>query len=285
MNWIWEPRSGIRKKPISEIQIQASKKYWIRICNTGSSWKWEFQAAPPKNSVWAESPEYFNIGETSRLPPPSPPPTPPPPQGRCTGSTNQLIPGSPPPTSHISLIFPFLQLSLSSRIMGYPVHKVQIEESWRIKVAYFSFVRHHCGRIVSVLRIRDVYSRSWILFFSIRKLEFKNKKREGEKVVALSFRNINFPYWKLFSFGTETEKNEPTEKELKYFYPKKTVSKVSEYGGEDPGSGIRDPEKSFPGPGIKKAPDPGSGIVQRRKIKTIFNRTLKEEWDPELYKQ
>ncbi len=58
-------------------------------------------------------------------------------------------------------------------------------------------------------------------------------------------------------------------------YTQKIVTKLSETWGEDPGSEIR--KKPFPDPGIKKAPDLGSGIVQRRKKKTIFNQTLKKE--------
>jgi hypothetical protein len=54
---------------------------------------------------------------------------------------------------------------------------------------------------------------------------------------------------------------------------------------QDPGSEIR--IKPFPDPGIKKAPDPGSGIRYCKDVrkKTIFNQILKKEWDPEFYKQ
>jgi hypothetical protein len=58
----------------------------------------------------------------------------------------------------------------------------------------------------------------------------------------------------------------PIFKELQNFFPKKLSISSLKYGFgiRDPGSEIGDPEKSYsrsriPDPGVKKAPDPGSG--------------------------
>jgi hypothetical protein len=107
----------------------------------------------------------------------------------------------------------------------------------------------------------------------------KKKKRLSYLFCSHKFHNIE----NYFSFEQIKKKTETIDKELKYFNPKKQLLRSQNMGVriQDPGSEIR--KKPFPDPGIKKAPDPGSGILQRHKKKTIFNQTLKKEWDPELY--
>jgi hypothetical protein len=69
-----------------------------------------------------------------------------------------------------------------------------------------------------------------------------------------------------FSFESVKEKNlGQFSKNYRTFYPK-IVTKLSKmgFGIRDPRSGIR--EKPIPDPGVKKAPDPGSGSPNTGKI-------------------
>jgi hypothetical protein len=64
---------------------------------------------------------------------------------------------------------------------------------------------------------------------------------------------------KLFNFFNAEEKNlGHFSKNYRTFYPK-IVTMLSKIWVWDPGSEIVDPEKPIPDPGVKKAPDPGSG--------------------------
>ena len=112
----------------------------------------------------------------------------------------------------------------------------------------------------AVWRIRDVYPGS-----RIPDPKTVTKER-GEKkfFIILFFVVTNFTNWILCYFWNAKEKNlGQFLKNCWSFYPKifKMLSNIWVW---DPGSEIRDPEKPYsgsrlPDPGVKKAPDPGSG--------------------------
>jgi hypothetical protein len=66
-----------------------------------------------------------------------------------------------------------------------------------------------------------------------------------------------------FSFGVLKKKIWANFQRIKEFFTQKIVIKLSKIWVWDPRSEIRDPEKTYlfriPDPGVKKAPDPGSG--------------------------
>ncbi len=112
------------------------------------------------------------------------------------------------------------------------------------------------AQIFTMLRIRNIYPVSRILIFSlIPDPGSKNNKREGWKNVSChtffcshKFHKIE----KLFNFWNAEEKN-LAQFSMNYitFYPKLCHQALNSKGL---GSGIPDP-----GPGVKKAQDPGSG--------------------------
>ncbi len=85
----------------------------------------------------------------------------------------------------------------------------------------------------------------------------RNKKRRGKNCCAF-FVAKNLTKLKLFYFWTGAEKNlSQLTTEFYYFLPKKLSKNSQKYV-----LGIRDPEKNLfriPDPGVKKAPDSGSG--------------------------
>jgi hypothetical protein len=46
-------------------------------------------------------------------------------------------------------------------------------------------------------------------------------------------------------------------------------SGLRDQGSKDPGYEIRDPEKMYPGQGVKKAPDPGSATLDRDRVSIL----------------
>ena len=60
------------------------------------------------------------------------------------------------------------------------------------------------------------------------------------------------------------KKNWPSFQRIVELFTQKFVTKLSKIWPWDPGSEIRDPEKTYswiPDPGVKKAPDPGSATL------------------------
>jgi hypothetical protein len=122
-----------------------------------------------------------------------------------------------------------------------------------------------------VLRIRDVYPGSRILIFThpgsrIPDPKTATKERGGKKLdvkpfyVATKFNKIvNY-----FSFEVLKKRIWANFQRIIELFTKKIVKKLFKIWSLDPGSEIRDPEKTHSGsritdPGVKKAPDPGSG--------------------------
>jgi hypothetical protein len=131
-----------------------------------------------------------------------------------------------------------------------------------------------------VLRIRDVYPGSRILIFThpgsrisdpgSKKAKTVTKERGEEKFVIILFCGHKFhkiEYYVIFEMLQK--KFGPIFKELLKFLPKKMFNMLSNIWVWDPGSGIRDPEKTYSGSRIhwsKKhwIPDPGSGSATLR---------------------
>ncbi len=93
------------------------------------------------------------------------------------------------------------------------------------------------------------------------------KERDEKNFVIILFSIVtNFTKLNIMLFlKSERKKFGPIFKELLKFLPKKfsICSQIYGFGIRDPGSEIRDPEKTYsrsgiPDPGVKKAPDPGS---------------------------
>ncbi len=108
----------------------------------------------------------------------------------------------------------------------------------------------------SVLRIRDVYPGSW--FLPIPDLGSKNSnKREGwKKICSHKFHKIE----NYFSFEVLEKNLGKFSKNYRTFYPK-NVTKLLKIRVRDPGSEIRDPEKTYSGSRIQgskrhRIPDP-----------------------------
>jgi hypothetical protein len=136
-----------------------------------------------------------------------------------------------------------------------------------------------CAR--PVLRIRDIYPGSRILIFThpgsrIPDPKTATKERGEKKLdvkpfyVASNFNKIvNY-----FSFEVLKKKMWANFQRIIELFTKKMSKSTSKYGLgiRDPRSGIRDPEKThsgsrIPDPGVKKAPDPGSGSATLRQAK------------------
>jgi hypothetical protein len=122
----------------------------------------------------------------------------------------------------------------------------------------------------TVLRIRDVYPGSRILFFYPSRIpdpETSTKERGEKNLLSYLFLSHKFPkIVNYFIFEMLKKKIWPIFKEFYNFLPKNLSlsSKNYMFGIRDPRSGIRDPgseirNKPFPDPGVK-APDPGTQI-------------------------
>jgi hypothetical protein len=126
--------------------------------------------------------------------------------------------------------------------------------------------------LCAVLRIRDVYPGSRILIFypsRISDLGSRNlNKREGEKICCHTFfLATNSQNWKLFYFWNAEEKNlAQFSKNYRIFYPK-----ICQLSSKKYGFGIPDP-----GPGVEKAPDPGSGsaTLPVRYLSSFYSGTI-----------
>ncbi len=117
----------------------------------------------------------------------------------------------------------------------------------------------HQGQPHSVLRIRDVYPGSDFWLSRIPDLGSKNSnKREGWKKICCpiffwSHKNHKIEYY--INFELVKKKNSGQfAKNYRTFYPNRCHRAFKDKGL---GSGIQ--KKPIPDPGVKKAPDPGSG--------------------------
>ncbi len=122
-------------------------------------------------------------------------------------------------------------------------------------------------------RIRDVYPGSW--FLPIPDPGSKNSnKREGWKKICCHNFLCSHKFHKIanyFSFEVLKKKIWANFQRIVEVFTQKIVNKLSKIWVWDPGSGIRDPGSGIrdpgsgknlfriPDPGVKKAPDPGSG--------------------------
>jgi hypothetical protein len=121
-------------------------------------------------------------------------------------------------------------------------------------------IRGIYSKLQPVWRIRDVYPGTWFLPIPNPKTATKDR---GEKkffvkpfFVATNFTKLNI----ILFLICWRKKFGPIFQELLKFLPKKLSPSPQKYG-----FGIRDPEKNLfriPDPGVKKAPDPGSGSAK-----------------------
>jgi hypothetical protein len=120
-----------------------------------------------------------------------------------------------------------------------------------------------------VLRIRDVYSGSRILFFYPSRIQnlgshiYKQQQKGGVKkkifVILYLWPQIS-QNLKLFYFEMLKKKN-LVQFSKNYIITQKIVTKLrsQKYGLGDPGSEIRDPEKNIPYPGFQSRGQKGTG--------------------------
>jgi hypothetical protein len=131
---------------------------------------------------------------------------------------------------------------------------------------------------IAVLRIRDVYPGSRILIFThpgsripdtgsrIPDPNTTTKERGEKKLVVLPFL-CSHKFYKIvnyFSFEVLKKKIWANFQRILELFTKEIVKKLLNIWSWDPGSEIQDPGKTYsgsriPDPGVKKAPDPGSG--------------------------
>ncbi len=120
-----------------------------------------------------------------------------------------------------------------------------------------------------MLRIRDVYPGSRILIFThpgsrISDPGSKNSnKREVKKISCHTF-SYSHKFHKIvnyFSFEELKKKIWANFQRIIELFTKKIVKKLLKIWSWDPGSEIRDPEKTYSGSRGQKAPDPGSATL------------------------
>jgi hypothetical protein len=112
-----------------------------------------------------------------------------------------------------------------------------------------------------VLRIRDVYPGSRILIFThpgsrIQITKTATKERGEKKFVVIPFFFIHklHKIENYFIFEMPKKIIWANFQRIVVLFTPKIVNKLLKYG-----FGIRDRKKPIPDPGVKKAPDPGSG--------------------------
>ncbi len=132
-----------------------------------------------------------------------------------------------------------------------------------------------------VLRIRDVYPGSRILIFTHpgSRIPYPKTatKERGEKICCHTFlgshkfhKIVNY-----FSFEVLKKKNWANFQRIIELFTQKIVTKLSKIWVWDPGS-----EKTLfriPDPGVKKAPDPGSGSATLLQTKTADTVPVKKK--------
>jgi hypothetical protein len=119
------------------------------------------------------------------------------------------------------------------------------------------------SHLVAVLRIRDIYPGSW--FLPIPDPGSKNRKKEGQKKIwyHIFFVVANLTKLNIILFlKCWRKKFGPIFRELLKFLPKNfsLCSQIYGFGIRDPGSEIRDPEKTYSGSRIQGSKRPGSRI-------------------------
>jgi hypothetical protein len=114
-----------------------------------------------------------------------------------------------------------------------------------------------------VLRIRDVYPGSWFLPSRIPDPKIATKERGEKKFDVISF-YVATNFAKIvhyFNFEVLKKKIWANFQRIIEHFAQKIVTKLSKVWVWDPGSGSGSGKNLFriPDPGVKKAPDPGSG--------------------------
>jgi hypothetical protein len=125
-----------------------------------------------------------------------------------------------------------------------------------------------------VLRIRDVYPGSWILIFTHpgSRIQKQQQKREVKKISCHTFL-CSLKFHKIvnyFSFEVLKKKIWANVQRIIELFTKKIVKKLLKIWSWDPGSEIRDPEKTYSGSRIQgskstrsRIPDPIRNTVCR----------------------
>jgi hypothetical protein len=117
-----------------------------------------------------------------------------------------------------------------------------------------------------------MFSRILIFTHPGSRIQEQEQKRGVEKICCHTvpfFVAKNFTKLQIILFLKCRGKKSFT-KNYRTFYPKKLSLSSQKYGFgiRDPGSGIRN--KPIPDPGVKKAPDPGSGSATLVSISVVF---------------
>jgi hypothetical protein len=101
-------------------------------------------------------------------------------------------------------------------------------------------------------------------------------KKEGEKKICCHTFFCSLKFQKIlnyFIFEMPKKKFGPILKELQHFLPKKLSLSSQKYG-----FGIRDPGSEIRDPGVKKAPDPGSGSATLQITLGYLNKIVSKLW-------
>ncbi len=135
-------------------------------------------------------------------------------------------------------------------------------------------------------------------FVNLHLVNFSSENPDPEKKSVQIVANTVIDTAPHFSFDVLKKKIWANFQRIREPFTQKIVNKLSKIWIWDPGSGIRDPEKTYfrsriPDKGVKKAPDPGSGsatLVEIRKwYKKLYrftNNHFKQfvQWNPHTFR-